>query len=254
MRFKNEVLESLKKSVECWDLELARSSAKEALELGITPSEAIEDGLSKGMTSISQRFDEAVIFLPQLLAASHAMEEAMKILDPVMGANSVARKGTIVLGTVLGDVHEIGKNVIGAMLRGAGYRIIDLGRDVSIGRFIDECKVSNADIVGASALMTTTLWGQKAIAEGIRDEGMRTRTVFGGAPCNQRWVESFGGDLYCPNGAEVVDMVERLMVRIRLENAIKMETELDGKQRRGAKDWNCNVMKGMTYGINSLSQ
>jgi trimethylamine corrinoid protein len=253
MRFKNEVLESLKKSVECWDLELARSSAKAALELGITPSEAIEAGLSRGMTSISQRFDEAVIFLPQLLAASKAMDEAMKILDPVLGTDSMAGKGTIVLGTVLGDVHEIGKNVIGAMLRGAGYRIIDLGRDVSTKRFVDECRESNADIVGASALMTTTLWGQRAIAEGIRDEGLRTRTVFGGAPCNQRWVDSFGGDVYCPSGAEVVDMVEKLMVKTKFDQTIRIETEPDGKRPRGAEDWNRNVMKGMTYGVNSLS-
>ncbi|HEY3419900.1 MAG TPA: cobalamin-dependent protein [Methanomassiliicoccales archaeon] len=248
---KKEVLENLKRSVECWDVELARSSAREALDLGISPSEAIEAGLSKGMTSISQRFDEAVIFLPQLLAASNAMEEAMKILDPVMGANSVAGKGTVVLGTVLGDVHEIGKNVIGAMLRGAGYRVIDLGRDVAIKRFVDECKKSDADMVGASALMTTTLWGQRAIAEGIRDEGLRTSTIFGGAPCNHRWVDSFGGDVYCPNGAEVVEMVERLMVKVRFEKAIQTESDPDGKHHKRVKDWNANEMNGMTCGIDS---
>jgi corrinoid protein of di/trimethylamine methyltransferase len=253
MRTKNDVLESLKKSVECWDVELARSSAKEALEIGISPSEAIEAGLSRGMTSISQRFDEAVIFLPQLLAASNAMGEAMKILDPVMGANSTAGKGTIVLGTVLGDVHEIGKNVIGAMLRGAGYRTIDLGRDVTIKRFIEECRIKDADIVGVSALMTTTLWGQRAVAEGIRDEGLRTSTLFGGGPCNQRWVNSFDGDAYCPSGAEVVDMVEGMMAKVRFEKAIHTETDPDVERRKGAKDWNADEIGGMALGIYSLS-
>jgi methanogenic corrinoid protein MtbC1 len=171
MRTKNEVLASLKKAVECWDSDLARRSAKEALSLGISPSEAIESGLSQGTVSISQRFDDAVLFLPQLMAASDAMEEAMKVLDPVMGTNGNMGKGVVVLGTVLGDVHEIGKNVIAAMLRGAGYRIIDLGRDVAIEEFVDSCRDNDAEIVGASALMTTTMWGQKAIAERIKDEG-----------------------------------------------------------------------------------
>jgi methanogenic corrinoid protein MtbC1 len=179
------------------------------------------------------------------------MEEAMKILDPVMGANSIAGKGTVVLGTVLGDVHEIGKNVIGAMLRGAGYRVIDLGRDVTIEKFIDECRASNADIVGASALMTTTLWGQRAIAEGIRDEGLSTSTIFGGAPCNQRWVESFGGDVYCPSGAEVVDMVERLMARVKFERTVQSEIGPNRKNPEGAKDWNGNEVNSLTCGTDS---
>jgi corrinoid protein of di/trimethylamine methyltransferase len=215
MKNKDEVMKKLKRSVETWDIELANSSAKEALDLGISPSEAIEDGLGMGMISISQRFDEATIFLPQLLAASNAMEAALKVFEPVIGMKGHMGKGTIVLGTVHGDIHEIGKNVVGAMLRGSGYHIIDLGRDVPMERFIDTCRESDADIVGASALMTTTMLGQKMIVESIKDNGLRTRTIFGGAPCSKRWVESFGGDAFCPNGAEVLELVGELMAEAR---------------------------------------
>jgi corrinoid protein of di/trimethylamine methyltransferase len=253
MSSKEEVMEKMKRSVETWSVELAISAAKEALELGISPSEAIENGLGRGMISISQRFDEATIFLPQVLAASNAMEAAIKVFEPVMSAKASRGKGKIVLGTVLGDVHEIGKNVVEAMLRGAGYRIIDLGRDVPIERFIDACRESDADIVGVSALMTTTLWGQKAVADGIRDEGLRTSTLFGGAPCNQRWVNSFGGDAYCPSGAEVVDIVERLMVKVRFQKATQIEKGPDGKRSNRAEDWNTNEISGMACGIDSLS-
>ena len=246
MRTKDEVLISLKNAVECWDCDLARRSAKEALALGISPSEAIESGLSRGMISISQRFDDAVLFLPQLLAASNAMEEAMKVLDPIMGTNGNMGKGVVVLGTVLGDVHEIGKNVIAAMLRGAGYRIIDLGRDVSIEKFVDSCKDNDADIVGASALMTTTMWGQKAIAERLKDEGMRAGTLFGGAPCTRKWVESFGGDIYCPNGAEVVGLVDMLIMKVRAEGGLRIPIGSNKRLKDGVR-WRtggvCNVME-----------
>jgi corrinoid protein of di/trimethylamine methyltransferase len=215
MSNKEEVMEKLKRSVETWNIELARSSAQEALDVGISPLEAIENGLGMGMISISQRFDEATIYLPQVLAASNAMEAAMKVFEPVMGAKASVGKGKVVLGTVLGDIHEIGKNVVAAMLRGAGYRVIDLGRDVPIEEFIEACRESDADIVGASALMTTTMVGQKAIVEMIKEEGMRTGTIFGGAPCNKRWVESFGGDVYCPSGAEVGRLVEGLMMKVK---------------------------------------
>jgi trimethylamine corrinoid protein len=246
MRTKNEVLASLKKAVECWDSDLAKSSAKEALALGISPSEAIESGLSRGMVSISQRFDDAVLFLPQLMAASDAMEEAMKVLDPVMGSNGNMGKGVVILGTVLGDVHEIGKNVIAAMLRGAGYRIIDLGRDVAIEKFVDSCRDNDADIVGASALMTTTMWGQKAIAERIKDEGLRAGTIFGGAPCTRKWVESFGGDIYCPNGAEVVELVDRLITKVRAEGGFQTDIGSNERLKEGVR-WRtgnvCNVIE-----------
>jgi corrinoid protein of di/trimethylamine methyltransferase len=210
---KQEILANLKKSIETWNIELAKKTAQQALDAGIDPAEAVEKGLGMGMQMISQLFDEAKIYLPQVLAASTAMESALKILEPAMAKGTTLAKGTIVIGTVQGDIHEIGKNVVGAMLRGGGYSVIDLGRDVSPEKFVATARDMKADIVGASALMTTTVTVQKDIVLMLKEENVVAKTVFGGAPCNPEWVESIGGDLYCPSGAEAVALVNQLMGR-----------------------------------------
>lgn len=211
MGAREEILEELRRAIETWNLVMARSSAQKALDAGMEPGDAIENGLAKGMVTISAMFDEAKIYLPQVLAASNAMEAALKVLEPAMkGANSFS-KGTVVLGTVHGDIHEIGKNVVVAMLRGAGYKVIDLGRDIPIEHFVEAAKENNAEVVGASALMTTTIVGQKAIVELIEEEKLPIRTVFGGAPCSEEWVASIRGDAYCPSSAEAVATVDMLM-------------------------------------------
>jgi trimethylamine corrinoid protein len=209
---RSEVLALLKGAVETWNRELAREAAHEALRLGIDPLEAIEEGLGQGMNSISRRFNEGKIFLPQVLAASQAMEEGMKVFEPHLVAEDRPSKGVIVIGTVQGDIHEIGKHVVCAFLRGSGYTVYDLGKDVPPMVFIRAAKDKNAQIIGASALMTTTLVGQRRIVEILKEERMfDVKTIFGGACCTPKWVESFGGDAHCSCGAEVVSVVERLL-------------------------------------------
>mgnify|MGYP000862957544 FL=1 len=211
MSDKAEIMKSLKKAVETWDIKLAETSAKQALEAGIAPGDAVENGLGKGMETISHLFDEAKIFLPQVLAASAAMEKALKVFEPVMTKGASASRGTVVIGTVLGDIHEIGKNVVAAMLKGAGYNVIDVGRDVPPEKFIEEAKENSANVVGASALMTTTVVVQKDIVDLLKEEKVNAKTIFGGAPASAEWVESIGGDQYCPSGAEAVEMVNNLV-------------------------------------------
>ncbi|MGI5961467.1 MAG: cobalamin B12-binding domain-containing protein [Methanomassiliicoccaceae archaeon] len=212
MTTRSEVLALLKGAVETWNRELAREAAHEALRLGIDPLEAIEEGLGQGMNSISRRFNEGKIFLPQVLAASQAMEEGMKVFEPHLVAEDRPSKGVIVIGTVQGDIHEIGKHVVCAFLRGSGYTVYDLGKDVPPMVFIRAAKDKNAQIIGASALMTTTLVGQRRIVEILKEERMfDVKTIFGGACCTPKWVESFGGDAHCSCGAEVVSVVERLL-------------------------------------------
>lgn len=216
MNRKEEILNRLKISIETWNIELARSTAKQAIELGIEPSEAILNGLGEGMVSISVRFDEAKIFLPQVLAASKAMEAALEEFAPLMNGSPMKTNGTIVIGTVQGDVHEIGRHVVCAFLRGARYNVIDLGRDVPTERFIDAAITEKADVVGASALMTTTMVGQAQIVEQIKEAGLKgVKTIFGGAPCTQKWVDSIGGDAYCPSGGEVVSTIEKLLKKAK---------------------------------------
>lgn len=208
---KQEILADLRKSIETWNVELAKQSAQQALDAGMDPAVAVEKGLGLGMQKISQLFDEAKIYLPQVLAASTAMETALKILEPAMAKGATLSKGTVVIGTVQGDIHEIGKNVVGAMLRGGGYRVIDLGRDVSPEKFVATARDVKANVVGASALMTTTVTVQKDIVSMLIEENVAVKTIFGGAPCNPEWVESIGGDIYCPSGAEAVALVNQLM-------------------------------------------
>lgn len=212
MNRREEVMERLQTSVSTWNIEMAKNAAKEAIDVGITPVEAIER-LGMGMAKISVKFDEGKVFLPQVLAASRSMEAAMKVFELTMRTGEIHMRGTIVLGTVQGDIHEIGKNVVAAMLKGAGYNVVDLGRDVPIDEFIDAALKHKADIVGASSLMTTTMIGQKQLVESLEEKGIKdsVKTIFGGAPCNIEWIESIGGDSYCPSGAEVVAVVDELM-------------------------------------------
>jgi len=208
---KQEIMTNLQKSIATWNVEMAKKSAQQALDAGISPAEAVEKGLGKGMEIISQQFDEAKIYLPQVLAASNAMEAALKIFEPHMKGATVATKGTVVIGTVFGDIHEIGKNVVAAMLTGAGYKVIDLGRDVPIENFVNSVRDNKADVVGASALMTTTVIGQKEILDMMKEEKVSAKSIFGGAPCNEEWVKSIGGDAYCPSGAEAAAIVNKLV-------------------------------------------
>ena len=205
------ILQNLKKSVETWDFDLMQKSVEDALSAGISPDVIVSQGLGKGMETISDQFNEGLIYLPQVLMASKTMEGALELLRPRMEANDHVYRGTVVMGTVQGDIHEIGKNVCCAMLRGAGYRVIDLGPDVSPDIFVEAAKKYEASIVGGSALMTTTLVRQEEMVKTTREDGCPVFLIFGGAPCTPEWVEKIGGDGYSASGAQIVRLVKSLM-------------------------------------------
>lgn len=214
MTKKEDILAELQKAVETYDVELAKKAAQEALDAGIEPFEAINSGLGKGMDTISDRFDKAEIYLPQVMLAADAMDAALKIFEPRMMETGEAGKGTVVIGTIEGDIHEIGKNVVAAMLRGSGYKVIDVGRDTPIDTFVEAAKENNADVVGVSALMTTTMPGQREVVKALKEAGLdKVKTIFGGAPCSQEWVDEIGGDAYCENAAEAIKTVDALLKR-----------------------------------------
>lgn len=209
---RDEILEGLRTSIETFNIEEAEKYAREAMESGISPDDAINLGLAKGMDTISHLFDEAKIFLPQILMAAKAMEAALEIIEPYMKkGDDVKLKGIIVMGSVKGDIHEIGKNVCCAMLRGAGFKVIDLGTDVSPYDFEKAIEESHADVVGGSALMTTSLYQQKDMVRVFNEDKLPVITIFGGAPCSEEWVQEIGGDGYSASGSEIVDLVRRLL-------------------------------------------
>lgn len=212
MSDKSLILAGLEHSIATWNLDEAKRYAKEAMDSGISPEEAIDAGLAKGMENINVMFDAGLVFLPQIIMASKAMEAALAVMEPYIGDGSTSLKGIIVMGSVKGDIHEIGKNVCCAMLRGAGFKVIDLGCDVSADGFADAARENGADIVGCSALMTTSLFQQKDVVRVFKEDGLTVLTIFGGAPCSQQWVDEIGGDGYSASGSEIVDLVKRLMM------------------------------------------
>ena len=205
------ILADLKKAVETWDIKLVQSATQAAIDAKMDIGTIIGDGLGKGMEEVGVRFDKAEIFLPQVVAASKTMEAALKILEPLMSAGAGALKGTVVMGTVEGDIHEIGKNVCCAMLRGAGYNVIDLGCDVSAQDFIDAGDENEAQVLGGSALMTTTLESQKELVEAVKEVEAPYKCIFGGAPCSQAWCDEIGADGYSETANEIITLVGKLV-------------------------------------------
>ncbi len=208
---KEEILADLKKSVETWDIKLVQEATQKAIDANISVSEIIGDGLGKGMEVIGDRFDKAEIFLPQVVAASKTMEMALKILEPLMTAGAGSLKGCVIMGTVEGDIHEIGKNVCCAMLRGAGYKVIDLGPDVTAQDFLDAADENEAQVIGGSALMTTTLESQRELVEAKNEVEAPYKCIFGGAPCSQEWCDQIGADGYSETANEIIGLVDKLV-------------------------------------------
>ena len=205
-----KILVDLKTALETWNVNLVKSSVQAAIDAKMPIADIMDKGLGKGMEVIGVRFDKAEIYLPQVIAASKTMEVALKMLEPLMVGGASVMKGTVVMGTVEGDIHEIGKNVCCAMLRGAGYKVIDLGPDTTPDDFYDAAEENNADIVGGSALMTTTLESQKELVELMKEMEAPYKCVFGGAPCNQEWCDKIGADGYSETAADMIVLVEKL--------------------------------------------
>ena len=208
---KEQILADLRKAVETWNIKLAQDSTNAAIGEKISVKDIIEQGLGKGMETIGERFDKAEIYLPQVVAASKTMEAAIKILEPLMTAGGGTLRGTVIMGTVEGDIHEIGKNVCCAMLRGAGYNVIDLGPDTSAQSFLDAAEENKAKIIGGSALMTTTLEAQRELVEARNEVAAPYKCIFGGAPCSKAWCEEIGADGYSATAAEIIELVNLLV-------------------------------------------
>ncbi|MFQ5712373.1 MAG: corrinoid protein [Candidatus Geothermarchaeales archaeon] len=212
----HEVLEELKNAVVNFDVEGAVESARKALEMGIDPVKAIEGGLTKGLRIIGERFEKGELFLMHIVAAAEAARRAIdEVLQPEILKRKAERKvlGRVVIGTVAGDIHEIGKNLVAVMLFIAGFEVFDLGRDVPVEEFVKKAKDVNADIVATSALLSTTLLVQREIIEALEAAGIRdkVKVIVGGAPVTQEWAERIGADGYGADAMEAVSVAKRLL-------------------------------------------
>ncbi len=181
--------------------------AQKYLDEGLEPVEMIEKGLSEGIRKLGDLFDRGEVFLPHLIIASEAMTASVKVLEQAMPADQVGKKlAKVVLGTVEGDVHDIGKGIVATMLRVYGFEVIDLGRDVPIATFVEKAKETDADVVGSSALMTTTQVGQKALEKALTEAGIRDKltTMVGGAATTEHWATKIGANFWAENAGDTV--------------------------------------------------
>ena len=200
---------------------MADTSARltaESLGESMAPASILDDGLLAGMRVVGERFRNAEMFLPDVLASARAMKEAMTLLEPVLTASRIEPAGTVVLGTVKGDIHDIGKNLVGVMLRGAGFRVIDLGTNVTAEQFTSAVSQHRPDIVGMSALLTTTMSQMKSNVEKLRAAGAleSTRVFIGGAAVTRQYAESIGASYAKDAGDAValaIDMLHSREVR-----------------------------------------
>jgi len=209
---KEDVLKKAMNAVIDGDTDAALAAANQAIAEGINPVEVISEGLSVGMTKVGDLFNSEEISLPFVIVAADAMTQAIAVLEPHIPEENKGKKvGTVVMGTVEGDIHDIGKGIVAIMLKVYGFEVHDLGRDVPVQAFIDKANEVNADIIGSSTLMTTTLPGQKALQEAIRAAGMTVKSMVGGAATNQQWADKIGATAYGENATEAVQKAKELI-------------------------------------------
>ncbi len=184
---------------------------KQALEQGIKPAEILNDALIKAMDKVGQKFSEKKIFVPQMLISAKAMNASMVHLKPYFQSGEVKRKGKFIIGTVAGDLHDIGKNLVAMIVEGAGWEVIDLGVDVSSQKFIQSIKDHSDAIVGLSALLTTTMHNMKMIVQDIRKQYPDVKLIIGGAPVNDQFKIEIGADGYAPDPQGAVTYLNALV-------------------------------------------
>ena len=208
-----EMYEKLAQSVIEGEPDEAEELAKQALDQGLDPLACINEGLTKGIQKVGELFASGEYFLPELIIGAEAMKKALAVLEPAMvGDQSREVVGRVVLGTVEGDMHEIGKTLVGTMLIANGFKVIDLGVDQSTDRFVAAVKENDAEIVGASALLTTTMLQQKKLIEALEEAGLRdqVKVMVGGAPVTESFASEIGADGYAEDAISAVDLAFRL--------------------------------------------
>jgi len=210
-----EVFEKLKEAIIGFNDEMAVSMAKEVLSCNFNPLKAVDNGLVKGLDIIGEKYENDEIFLPELMMAAKTFQNAIQVLEPAIKERGDVRtkKGVVVFGTVKGDVHKIGKDIVILLLKNAGYEVHDLGEDVDLFTFIETANKVNANAIGLSALLTSTLSGQKDVIDALKQNGLRDKYIImvGGGAVTPEWSETIGADLYAENAQVAVRKLSEMM-------------------------------------------
>jgi 5-methyltetrahydrofolate--homocysteine methyltransferase len=206
-----EVLQQIIESLQRGDNQKVAELTQQAIDAGLGAAQILNDGLLAGMDVIGEKFGANEIFLPEVLLSARAMNAGMDLIKPHLVADDVPSLGKAVIGTVRGDLHDIGKNLVGIMLKGAGFEVIDLGSDVAPEVFVETAEAEGAMVVGLSALLTTTMSGMKDVVELVKSKGLegKVRVIVGGAPLSQAFADDIGADAYGYDASNAVEIVKR---------------------------------------------
>ncbi len=204
------MIQRIYNSVLTGDVDGVKNGIKKALDGGSEPGELINQGLIKAMDEVGARMKAGEMYVPEVLIAAEAMKEGLAIVKPLLEGDTYIL-GKVVIGTVAGDLHDIGKNLVAMLLESSGFEVIDLGVDVSPGRFLDAVTEHQPQIIGLSALLTTTMVSMDETVKAINEKMPHIKTMIGGAPVSQEFAEEIGAGGYAPDGASAVDLAKRLI-------------------------------------------
>ena len=204
-------LEALAQSVINGKRDDAVRLTQEAIDEGVASERILNEGLTAGMDVVGRKFKNNEFYVPEVLIAARAMNASMELLEPLLIQSGAKPRGIVLLGTVRGDLHDIGKNLVGMMLKGGGFKVVDMGIDVAPEAFVAKAKEDNADVVALSALLTTTMPQMKNVVDAIKEAGLSVKTMIGGAPVTQEYADEIGANGYAPDAASAVDKARELI-------------------------------------------
>ncbi|MGB2697784.1 MAG: corrinoid protein [Candidatus Zixiibacteriota bacterium] len=208
-----DILKEISEGLQQGDDKKVFASTKQAVEEKIPPEEILDKGLIGGMNVVGKRYKAHEIFLPQVLLAAKAMHAGMDVLEPLFIKEGIPSRGKVVIGSVLGDLHDIGKNLVGIMLTGAGFKVIDLGVNVPPEKFIEIARQEKASVIGMSALLITTMPVMRRVVELLKQQGLdgKIKTVIGGAPVSEEFAQEIGADAFGYDSINAVETVKELI-------------------------------------------
>jgi 5-methyltetrahydrofolate--homocysteine methyltransferase len=199
-------------AVLAFDAETAKAKTQAELDAGTDVEAILNDGLIGAMDEVGERFSAGDLFVPEMLVAAQAMKAGLEILKPHLASGQSRSKGTVVIGTVKGDLHDIGKNLVAMMMEGAGFDVVDVGVDIDSETFVKTAAEKNADVIALSALLTTTMPAMEATVKAVKEAGMTVKTIIGGAPVTQAFSDQIGADGYSADAPGAVKLVKEIVV------------------------------------------
>ena len=204
-------LTKIKDGVIGGDVDEVAEMVKKAVEEGQEVKRILKEGLIAGMAIVGGKYERGDFFLPEMVIAATAMKQGLKVLSPLLKQGDIESAGTVVLGTAKGDIHDIGKSIVGTMLEGAGFMVTDVGVDAGPDKFVEVAKEKNADLIGISALLTTTMTGMEDVIKAVRGAGLKARVMIGGASVTQEFADKIGADGYAPDAPSAVGKAKELV-------------------------------------------